>query len=615
MRPRPLRRFLLSVAFCLPLLETAASSEADPLATLRPGHPRLLATAETWPRLRALFASDPQYRALAEAEIAAARARLDAPPPVRKLEGIRLLHVSRRVLADAVSLSFAYHITGERAFLATAERNLAAAAAFSDWNPSHFLDVAEMTAALALGYDWLHDELSSETRAAIRAAIAEKGVRPGLDPGAKTNGWHTSSNNWNQVCLGGLTLGALAIAEDEPGLARRMLELLRRQHAPGLRPYAPDGVYPEGPNYWRYGTSYTVLTLAALKSALGSEELLPAPDSFFASARVQTLVLAPSGMPYSFADGRRDTEPDPLLFWFARRLGDPSLLTGQGRFYTPYNASSVTAETLRFRFFSLLDWQTPPPAVSSSWTAWQGAGPVPLAVFRGPDTPRGAFYLALKGGAPSDSHAHMDGGSFVLELDGIRWAHDLGMQEYHPLEQRGIRLFDSRAGGDRWKVFRYTNLAHSTLTLDGAPHVANGRVPLRDFSGDPASLGVTVDLTPALAPKITRAARRFAPRPDARGMSVIDELAGLRPGATVRWTLVTHAEVELGENSAVLREDGRELRLRFSSSAPGALRLSLAPASGPADFDAPAPGYRLLLAEFTAPESGALGFSADFAAP
>jgi hypothetical protein len=35
-----------------------------------------------------------------------------------------------------------------------------AAAAFSDWNPSHFLDVAEMTAALAIGYDWLYEEVS-----------------------------------------------------------------------------------------------------------------------------------------------------------------------------------------------------------------------------------------------------------------------------------------------------------------------------------------------------------------------------------------------------------------------------------------------------------------------
>jgi hypothetical protein len=45
-----------------------------------------------------------------------------------------------------------------------------AVAAFADWNPSHFLDTAEMTAGLALGYDWFAD-LSAATRATVRQAM------------------------------------------------------------------------------------------------------------------------------------------------------------------------------------------------------------------------------------------------------------------------------------------------------------------------------------------------------------------------------------------------------------------------------------------------------------
>ena len=209
----------------------------------------------------------------------------------------------------------------------------------------------------------------------------------------------------------------------------------------------------------------------------------------------------------------------------------------------------------------------------------------------------------------------MDAGGFILELDGVRWADDLGMQEYHPLERRGIRLFDNRAGGDRWKVFRYTNLAHSTLTVDGALHSVSGRVPLLDFSADPAALGVTVDLAPALTPRVARANRRFAPRSDARGLSIVDTLTGLRPGASVRWALVTAAQVELGENSAVLRAGNRELRLRFRITSSDTVRLSIASASGPEPHDAAAPDHRILVAEFTAPESGAITLAAEFVAP
>jgi len=39
-----------------------------------------------------------------------------------------------------------------------------AAARFGDWNPKHFLDVAEMTFALAIWYDWLFDQLDTNLR-------------------------------------------------------------------------------------------------------------------------------------------------------------------------------------------------------------------------------------------------------------------------------------------------------------------------------------------------------------------------------------------------------------------------------------------------------------------
>ena len=47
-------------------------------------------------------------------------------------------------------------------------KELRAAAAFPDWNPSHFLDTAEMTHAFAIGYDWLYEGLGPEARGVQR---------------------------------------------------------------------------------------------------------------------------------------------------------------------------------------------------------------------------------------------------------------------------------------------------------------------------------------------------------------------------------------------------------------------------------------------------------------
>src|SRR6476646_8484236 len=114
---------------------------------------------------------------------------------------------------------------GDKQFAERARQEMLAAAGFDDWDPNHFLDVAEMTAALAIGYDWLFDTLSPEDRASIKTAIIEKGLKPGLAAYEKGEWWTKVSHNWANVCAGGLSLGALAIADEEPEIARRVLDV------------------------------------------------------------------------------------------------------------------------------------------------------------------------------------------------------------------------------------------------------------------------------------------------------------------------------------------------------------------------------------------------------
>ena len=222
------------------------ASKPDVLAGLRPGHPRLILVSTNWDALRARGTNQPQLSAIAAKTVAEARALLSAPPLAYQKEGKRLLTVSRQALRRIELCSFAYKVTGERVFLDHAQQDMLTAAAFADWNPSHFLDTAEMTAALALGYDWLFDALPAEARAAIRQAILQKGIQRGMNPADTNNWWQTNTHNWNQVCFGGLTLGALAIADENPEAARQFLTLARQNSPNGLQAYAPDGVYPEG---------------------------------------------------------------------------------------------------------------------------------------------------------------------------------------------------------------------------------------------------------------------------------------------------------------------------------------------------------------------------------
>ncbi len=85
-----------------------------------------------------------------------------------------------------------------------------------------------MTAAIAMGYDWLYDQWSSYQRKELREAIVEKGLKPGL---AVYNSWTAWAgynwpakvDNWNIVCNSGLSCHALAVADEEPKIAGEIL--------------------------------------------------------------------------------------------------------------------------------------------------------------------------------------------------------------------------------------------------------------------------------------------------------------------------------------------------------------------------------------------------------
>ena len=188
---------------------------------------------------------------------------LTEPPVEHKLIGPRLLDKSRKALRRISTLAGLYRLDGNKEWAERARKEMLAAAAFPDWNPSHFLDVAEMSTALGLGYDWLYAYLSAEDRATIRTALVEKGLKPGMDVYKKGGWWTKAKHNWNQVCNGGLTIGALAIADEEPELARAIVTQGRASIPLAMASFAPDGGWAEGPGYWAMPRNITFFTWPA----------------------------------------------------------------------------------------------------------------------------------------------------------------------------------------------------------------------------------------------------------------------------------------------------------------------------------------------------------------
>ena len=207
------------------------------------GHPRLLLKAGEEARIKEMIAEDEAMERVHAAILAECDEMLALPVLERVMEGKRLLHTSREALKRIFWLSYSYRMTGNEAYADRAIDEMLAVSAFTDWNPSHFLDVGEMVMAVAIGYDWLYDHMTPSQRQTAKEAIVEKGFVPADDE--RYAGFYNLANNWNQVCCSGLLYGALATYEEHPEHARELIDLYVKSVPFALACYAPDGGYPE----------------------------------------------------------------------------------------------------------------------------------------------------------------------------------------------------------------------------------------------------------------------------------------------------------------------------------------------------------------------------------
>ena len=592
---------LLALAFAGLGAEVPSQQQILKQGSPLPDHPRLFWTTRDEAGVRDRIKSDPQLKAVWEAVCMTADEMLTEPVVIHRKDGRRLLGRSREALGRMMHLGFAFRLTGEKRYAERAMAEMKAMAAMPDWNPSHFLDTAEMTLALAVGYDWLYGQLSPELRQASREAIEKKGLGPYLKPGAKL-GWEHGRNNWNQVCHAGMVAGALALLEDNPD---RAAEVVRRALV-GLpyvtKAYDPDGTYPEGPGYWNYGTGFNVMLIAMLESVFGTDFEVSRSPGFLKTGEFMLNIMGPTRKTYNFSDCGAGTGFSSAMTWFAARTGRPELMWFEAELLERQLASIRDSKGRKQgdRYFPLvLVWakaglkRQEPAALN-----WLGRGQNPLAVFRTSWADSNAMFLAIKAGTPSASHAHMDIGSFLLDADGVRWSLDLGAQDYNTLEQRGINLWNIRQGSERWSIFRYHNRGHSTLLVDDAEQVVTSTAPISDFSADPKNAYAVVDLSATYAGQLAGATRRFALHPDRR-VVIEDQLTGGAKPAKVRWGMVTPARLRTdGSNRAWLEKDGK--RLSFEVLSPPKVKIeSWSAEAPPRDYDSRNPGVSVV--GFTVP--------------
>jgi hypothetical protein len=573
-----------------------------------PPHPRLFADAGRWEALNAQVVSDPVAKRLFALVRERAEGVLTLPSLDLPAKGINLHGPMRQMQGRLACLAMTYKLTGDDRFLARSRREMDELAATPHWRPGHFLSTSEATTAMALGLDWLYHDLTPGERERYTAAIVEKGLKASLKAEDDKESWLTSGGNWGPVCHGGMALGALAVAEREPELARRVVERSVAGVRFAAKNYAPAGAHSEGPGYWAYGTNFYFLLADALRTTFGTTGGLETAPGMLQTGDYNLQMTTPTGRMFNTADSVPEFGFEPAMFWFARRLGRYDLaaptLDRLDEMRAVLVSDGAQPDASRLVPVALIWWDpalpAKPAAAAGPLTWWSRGGPQPQAVMRSAwGDPRAAF-VGFKAGKAGEGHSHMDVGSFVLEADGVRWAVDLGRDQYSGPRKHGLGddLFRATQDSKRWAIFRNGAESHNILRFNGAvPWVdaASGLRPAADPATGPAFVA---DLTPAYQGQVAAVRRGVALRPD-RAVVVRDEWeAGDRP-ALVAWQWLTFAAAAPEKNGVTLAQDGQTLRLRVFT--PGAHVAVEDVSKAPNPWDSPNPGLKRVVVRVSTP--------------
>ncbi len=458
-----------------------------------------------------------------------------------------------------------YLLSGEQKYAQRAVDEMMKAASIPNWNEQkEFLNTSELTAGMAIGYDWLYDYLTQQQRDQIRTAIRDKGLAKAIAAHNSDAWWVSLSDNekisnWNAVCNGGIILGALAIGDEEEAVAGEIAtRSLRSLEDFILLEFNPDGGWSEGPGYWRYTVEYLTTYMAAMQTTLGKTYGHTETPGFYKTAYFINYVLSPKGS-FNFGDSSSFKIRTPELFWMAKQMNNPDIAGLRLQLMQEAKQAGGVYDLLWYDPNLLtMNVSIPPDAYFRN---------TELATFRSKWNDLAAAFAGIKGGTGNSSHAHADTGNFVFEAGGVQWAIDLGSDDYNL-----PNYFDYT--NQRFTYYRLMPEGHNTLVInpDGTfeqDQYAFSRI--ERYDSKPSGGLAIVDMTPAYAKNVTSAKRGLLFASNRSTMTVQDEIRAKAP-STVWWFMHTKADIEVAADgkSAVLTQDGKRLgvTMSFSGQAP-----------------------------------------------
>lgn len=542
---------------CCILFQLTSQIEAGVTDSIFNVRPRILAGEESFQRIKKESHIDTLLNRYIRDVLLQADKMLAKPLPEYRLdEAGALLNVSRDCLDRILTLGVAFHLTDNEKYADGVKAILKTVCNFKDWHYYHFLDVAEMATAVAIGYDWLYNRWSPDFREEVKETLIRNAIIPGLAVYGSSpwQYWLDVEYNWNQVCNGGLAMAAIAIADTDPVYADIIIPKALEYLPAAMATYAPDGAWGEGVSYWFYATRYTGYLLGTLRAAFGHDFGISHAPGFDITGYFPIHMTTPSEGYFSYADidMNKRAIPLPVMFWLSERFDNPHFAAYEHQILKNHPASAL--DVLYYRPPSC------PMADIDLDAHFDGIGKY-VVMRENWLTEDNGMFVAISGGDNRMNHGHLDKGSFEFECDGIKWVRDLGSDKYHL-----PGYWEKEEGGERWNYFRLNTEGHSTLIINGKSQIVDADTYFieTDF-GKESSIAV-LDLTEAYKGSADIVKRRINLDRAQRMLLVEDEIVSAENTENIQWQVITEAEITGGGNSLTLTHDNKNVEIKILSS-------------------------------------------------
>jgi len=416
--------------------------------------------------------------------------------------------------------------------------------------------VAAATGANLATLDWwLGEKLPAETRRRIASELERRIFQPleNMVRGKARPYWLTVTNNWNAVCLAGVTVAATTAIPDRQ--RRALFVAAAEKYVQNfLDGFTPDGYCSEGLGYWNYGFGHFVLLAENVFQATGGKiDLYERPKVREIAQFGHRLEIAPGVYP-AFADCHVGVQPDaPTEAMVSRRFGF-GWKDVEARGLLLASGPSRDLFAVGLLAFPNSASRRPPAAASPqrevrTWFADAG-----ILICRPAGDPQRALGAALKGGHNAEHHNHNDVGSFVVALAG-----------HTPLVDPGAEVYTRRTfSGQRYESKVLNSFGHPVPRVAGQLQAtgrqARARVVKTDFT-DPADT-LVLDLRSAYPVKgLQKLQRTFVfSRQGAGSLTVTDEVGFESPAAFETalvtfdpWTELGPGRLQVGKGASAVR--------------------------------------------------------------